>query len=172
MDLLQPAIDNLGDELVNCPDGCVGIWQDRTIGVLPRCLILERPRAEGRGCLAVGLNPGTSNDHERAFYVQHGISYGAVKVYWQSQIAQIPYYSKARRVIDAIGLAGPIIWSDLAKCENPEGVKKQLPPLQTLRHCTQRFLRRELELTPSDWPSSASVGRHTGHSPIWFPRVP
>jgi hypothetical protein len=119
-------------------------------GVLPRGLILERPQAKGKGCLAVGLNPGTSTGNERSFSVQREGSYAAVKFYWQ--IAHIPYYSKARRVIDGLGLSGPIIWSNLAKCENAHGVEKQLPPLQTLRHCAQRFLSRELELTPTDWP--------------------
>lgn len=149
---LQTGIDQLGAELVNCADGCVGIWQEQTAGVLPRCLILERADAQGTGCLAVGLNPGTSKQAERAFYVERGITYDSLKVYWQSAIAQIPYYSKARRVIDELGLHGPILWSDLAKCENTEGVKKQTPPLNTLRHCARRFLRRELELAPPDWP--------------------
>jgi hypothetical protein len=152
MAALQTCLDQLGDELVNCGDGCAGIWQDRKIGVLPRCLILERPNSEGRGCLVAGLNPGTSSPGERNFYIQHDVSYDTLKHYWQSSVAQIPYYSKLRRLIGSIGLTGPIVWSDLAKCENPLGVKNQLPPLQTLRHCTQRFLFRELELIPLEWP--------------------
>ena len=57
---------------------------------------------------------------------------------------------KARRLIEQLNLDGPILWSDLAKCENAEG--SDGPPLQTLRHCTRRFLLRELNVTPSDWP--------------------
>jgi hypothetical protein len=151
MPTLEEAIDLLGAELVKCNDSCAGIWRDQRAGILPRCLILERPESRGRGCLAAGLNPGASKHEERAFYLANGIEYDSLKSYWTSAVCNIPYYVKARRIIDQLGLDGPIVWSDLAKCENTSGVKG-LPPLQTLRHCTRRFLRRELDVTPQSWP--------------------
>jgi hypothetical protein len=117
--------------------------------VLPRCLILERVEAEG-SFLAIGLNPGRSSAGEREFYVRLGCSYESVKQYWRAQAPKIQYYVKARRVIAGLGLTGPILWSDLAKCENSPDAK--VPPLQTLRRCAGRFLFRELQVAPADWP--------------------
>jgi hypothetical protein len=149
MSTLQDAIDRLGTELVLCPDSCAGIWRDPSKGILPRSLFLERPDAPGRGSLAIGLNPGTSKGHERAFYLDSEISYDRVKAY-RLLIASIPYFERARSIIDQLGLSGPILWSNLAKCENESG-RNGLPPLQTLRHCTRRFLSRELTAMPADW---------------------
>jgi hypothetical protein len=154
MTTLQTGFDRLGNELVNCSDGCADILCNQRKGILPRCMILEilNRDAKGRGCLAVGLNPGPSKDKERSFYRKNGILYSTVKDYWLENNRKIPYYSKSRCIIDAIGLNGPIIWSDLAKCENKLSVTNKPPRLQTLRHCTQRFLLQEIKLTPSDWP--------------------
>ncbi len=149
MATLQEVIDRLGAELVMCADSCAAIWRDQSEGILPRTLFLERPEATGRGCLAVGLNPGTSSARERAFYHDSEITYDRVKAY-RTSIAHFPYFARARSIIDQLELSGPIIWSNLAKCENESG-RKRLPPLQTLRHCARRFLTRELAATPSDW---------------------
>ena len=149
MSTLNEIIDRFGAELVACKDGCAGILQRQSEGILPRSLFLERPDATGRGCLAVGLNPGTSKPVERAFYLEHEITYDRVKEY-RTRISAGPYFTRTQGVIDQLGLTGPIIWSNLAKCEN-EGDRDGLPPLQTLRHCTRRFLARELHESPSDW---------------------
>jgi hypothetical protein len=148
MSSLHLVLDDLGKELVTCADNCAGIWLDPRKGILPRSLFLERPEAVGRGCLAVGLNPGRSKPRERAFYLKAGISYDRLKMY-RASIAGIAYLARARSIIDQLGLSGPILWTNLAKCENESG-RKGLPPLQTLRHCTRRFLMRELAAT-SPW---------------------
>lgn len=96
------------------------------------------------------MNPGKSTPPEREFYVQLGGTYESVKRFWHSEAPKIQYYVKARKVIDQLGFDGPILWSDLAKCENAPETKT--PPLQTLRCCTSRFLFRELEAAPPDWP--------------------
>lgn len=149
MSALHELIDQLGAELVACTDGCAGICQKQSEGILPRSLFLERPDATGRGCLAVGLNPGTSKAQEREFYLRHGTTYDQVKEY-RTLIAKKPYFARTRGVIDQLELMGSIIWSNLAKCENETG-RKGLPPLQTLRHCTRRFLVRELRESPVNW---------------------
>lgn len=146
---LQESIDQLAAELVNCHDHCAGIWLDRSAGVLPRSLYLERPNAAGRGCFAVGLNPGTSPQREREIYRTSGVSVKNVNAF-RASIAEIPYLARSRTVINQLKLNGPILWSNLAKCEN-ELNRKGLPPLQTLRHCSRRFLRRELSAIPDDW---------------------
>src|SRR5258707_708231 len=120
MSSLQRVIDDLGKELVVCPDNCAGIWLDPSKGILPRSLFLERPEATGQGCLAVGLNPGTSSTPERTFYLASEISHDRLRMY-RASIAGIPYLARARSIIDQLGLGGPILWSNLAKCENERG---------------------------------------------------
>jgi len=153
---LEEAIDGLGAELVQCTDGCAGIWLDQSRGIIPRTLFLERATTPGRGCVAVGLNPGRSKERERSHYRQGELSYEKLKEY-STKLAGIAYFARTRSVIDQLGLAGPILWSNLAKCENESG-RKGLPPLQTLRHCTRRFLRRELAALPADWVA-LGIGR-------------
>ena len=57
--------------------------------------------------------------------------------------------------MDAIGLQGPIWWTELVKCES---IPKTKLPIQTLRYCAGRFLHRELMCVPEDWLVLA-VGR-------------
>ena len=147
MDVLQRRIDELGAGLVACRDNCAGILQRQAEGILPRSLFLERRDARGRGCLAIGLNPGTSKPAERNFYLINGTTYDRVKEY-RVQISTWAYFARTRNLIDELGLKGPILWSNLAKCENESDRE---PPLQTLRHCTRRFLARELHECPRDW---------------------
>jgi hypothetical protein len=149
--MLQREIDAIGKRLVNCREQCAGIMNDPDRGILPRCLILERSVRSGRGCLVVGINPGRSKPRERAFYLKAGASYASVNAFWTKEIAGAAYYHRLRQFLDEIELSGPIIWSDLAKCEKALNIKG-LIPLQTLRTCTGRFLQRELDATPPDWP--------------------
>jgi hypothetical protein len=149
MTTLQQSIDELAGKLIRCSDPCAGISRNQGEGIIPRSLYLERPDAEGRGCFAVGLNPGRSSAQQRHLYVERGVTLQVVNE-CREGIANIPYFQRPRAVINQLCLSGPILWSNLAKCENPEG-RRGLPPLQTLRHCTQRFLRHELAAIPSDW---------------------
>jgi len=151
MSNLATAINKLGEELVRCRRGCAGIVYDEKQGILPRCLILERDKAAGRGCLVAGINPGRSKAAERTHYKVSGPLYNVVRDYWHLAIADVPYYRHLRRLLDQLGFTGPIIWSDLAKCENAPEVHGLLP-LQTLRTCAGHFLHKELEATPADWP--------------------
>jgi hypothetical protein len=151
MSELALAINRLGDELVQCRRGCAGIVHDEKQGILPRCLILERDGAAGRGCLVAGINPGRSKVAERAHYRVSGAAYRVVREYWHLAIADVPYYRHLRRLLDQLDFSGPTIWSDLAKCENAPEFHGLLP-LQTLRACAGHFLHRELEATPADWP--------------------
>ncbi len=103
MDALERRIDILGAELVACRDGCWGIVQRQAEGILPRSLFLERPDAPGQGCVAVGLNPGTSKPVEREFYLKNGTTYDRVKEY-RVRISEGRYFARTRSVIDALGL--------------------------------------------------------------------
>jgi hypothetical protein len=155
---LRKAITEIGEELVKCEERCAGVANDVRAGILPRCLILDRSEESGRGCIVVGINPGRSEQpgqsksDERAFYRENGASYESVVAFWSKNVGRIQYYVKLRQFVDAVGLSGPIVWSDLAKCENAPG-HKGLIPMQTLRTCVGRYLKRELLAIPPDWPA-------------------
>lgn len=148
---LEDQIRLIGQGLVCCGASCEGIERDPGAGILPRGLILEHRDPEGRGVLVAGVNPGRSTVAERAFYLSQGGSYQAVEQYWQEKIRRSPYYTRLRRLVSALGFSGPILWSDLAKCENAIAAP-DLPPIQTLRQCSERFLRAEVAALPPEWP--------------------
>jgi hypothetical protein len=158
MDQLKAKIQNIGNELVGCQDTCAGIQRDQQRGSLPRCLVLELAGRNGnRGCAAIGINPGRAKEPEEAFYRRKGPTYEAVLEYWNLKITQLPYYARFRSLLDQVGLTGPVLWTELAKCQNPPGTSV-LPPLATLRTCTGRFLSRELAVLPAGWPLVAIGG--------------
>lgn len=148
---LASRIEEIGRKLVGCNIDCRGIALNHAEGILPRCLILESEgRAEGRGSVIVGINPGRSKPHERDFYRRNGQTYEQEVRYWQQYIARHPYYRRLRHFADELGFKGAILWTELVKCEN-ESAESGLPPLQTFRTCTETYLRKELEAVPDDW---------------------
>lgn len=150
-------IDQIGRELVNCQNCCKDIVNDPHKGVIPRCLYLEYEKRRGRGSIVVGLNPGRSDEKERNYYKEKGTTYNAVKDFFQKERAEKHlYYIRIRGFIDLIGLSGPILWSELVKCEKRQ--RRIELPLDTLRTCTGKFLKKELEVMPDDWPI-IGVGR-------------
>jgi uracil-DNA glycosylase len=158
MDELRKEIEQVGAELVRCRQPCAGIARDQAIGILPRCLVLETDgRAAGHGCAVVGINPGRASERERAYYRDAQGAYAAV-VGWFAEIGFTHrYYTSLRRVVTQLGLGGPILWTELAKCESAPG-RVGLPPLDTLRRCTGLYLRRELAAVPLSWPLIAVGG--------------
>lgn len=148
---LASHIDEIGRGLVGCDIHCRGIALNHSEGILPRCLILETEgRAEGKGSVIVGINPGRSKAHEREFYSLNGQTYEQEIRYWQKYIAQHPYYRRLRNFADELGFNGAILWTELVKCENVSA-ESGLPPLQTFRTCTERYLQKELLAVPNDW---------------------
>lgn len=145
------AIWNIGEDLVKCAETCADVIHNVSMGILPRCLILDNKERRGRGCLVAGINPGRSKSSEREFYKSQNSSYDAVNTFWMEKGRHFAYYKKLRQFVDAVGLTGPIIWSDLAKCEN-KAQHNGLISLQTLRTCTGHYLRKELQAIPKKWP--------------------
>lgn len=153
---LARKLEELGQGLVKCARGCPGIVCDRTSGRIPRCLYFETDcRLGGRGVAVVGLNPGRSSPEEQQYYLARNCTYGSVVAWFREsgrkQGLNHPYYRHLRKLVDELGLTGPILWTELAKCENATETAG-LPPLQTFRTCTGAFLQRELEMLPHDWP--------------------
>jgi hypothetical protein len=153
---MRDAIAQIGAAMVACSSPCAGIHRDQTIGSLPRCLVLEE-REGGTGCAIVGINPGRASARERAYYLEHGCSYESVVSFWRDVNGfRHPYYTRLRKLVDALGLSSSILWTELAKCENAPD-RAGLPPLQTLRTCTGLYLAREILVLPPSWPL-VSVG--------------
>jgi hypothetical protein len=151
---LRLFIERLGCELVACERACEGIVCNRVTGQIPRCLYLETEGRSGpRGAVIVGLNPGQSNECERKHYQDRDCTYNSVMAWFReagvNQGENHPYYRRLRPLVEALGLRGPILWTELAKCESAPG---GTVPLQTFRTCTREFLQKELENVPLDWP--------------------
>jgi len=150
MKTLEREIAKIGNALVKCHLSCDGISCNPRTGKPPRCLILESEAHKSlNGCVIIGLNPGQARKPETSFYKRYGTTYRSVVQYWNKKIAADLYYTRLRELIRALGLSGPILWSELCKCEN---APKSRPTLKTLRTCTGRYLSRELDLIPKHWP--------------------
>lgn len=159
MDKLEQAAHEIGSQIVRCSDRCENASANVTIGILPRGLFFEK-RSGNSGAVIVGLNPGTSRSKEHQFYIERGATYPAVVDFVRQNNQKIPYYSRLRRLVDGLDIDGSLWWTDLAKCECADD--KDLP-IQSLRYCGGRFLHRELEAVPKEWPVLA-IGRQAYHA--------
>ena len=138
---------------------CEGIYLEPSKGVLPRVLALEYEDRSGlQGCVALGINPGAGSEHEQSWHLEHGNTYEAMLEFWTEFRKDVhPYHVRTRRFIDASGVSGPILWTELVKFQNPKGVKG-IPPINTLRACAHLYLVEEIAAVPESWPIIA-IGR-------------
>jgi hypothetical protein len=149
---LAAQIRSIGEELVQCRKACEGISCDHASGQIPRCLFLDvEGRSAARGSAVVGLNPGRAAAPERTSYVKAGGTYNSVVAWYNDHGRRHPYVKHLQRLLELLELGGPVLWTELAKCENSPD-QTGLLPLQTFRTCTATFLDRELEVLPPDWP--------------------
>lgn len=148
-------ITKIGNDLIHCNKRCEGISNKPREGILPRCLILETcKRKKTKGSVIVGINPGKSNKREKEYYIENGITYDSIVSYWMKKISGKKYYKWPRILANNLGLVGPILWTEMVKCESKDVAQpmtfRNYP--QTFRTCTDSFLCNELELIPSSWP--------------------
>lgn len=157
---IHSELYQLGEIMVGCINDCEGINCDPKNGIIPRCMVLEQKgrKEDERGTAIIGINPGISKEDERSFYRSKGQGYEKVLSYWDMKISKLKYYNFLRNLVNQLGFTGPILWSELVKCENL--VAGKLPPIQTFRTCTRKFLNKELEVIPLGWPLIA-VGKET-----------
>ena len=168
--MLAQRIDEIGRNMAACRRHCDGIHLDPDRGILPRALRLEEEgRSGNRGSVALGVNPGRGDAAEQSYYLQHGSTYDAMVAFWEEHRRfSHRYMIRTRGFIDAIGLDGPILWTELVKCQNPSGTKGT-PPLSTLRACVHQYLMHEIAAVPLDWPI-ISLGREPHRiSALMFP---
>lgn len=154
MQRIRDGLHAIGREMVACDAGCAAA--SCSPQTPPRCLYLQESERPSVGIVVVGLNPGRANDEERAYYLSQALSYELTQRYLHDHIASINFYKRLEPLVRSLGFSGPILWTELAKCElNP---LYKYVPLSMQRTCAGRFLQRELELV-DDWPVMA-VGRN------------
>lgn len=147
MQKIENRIYMLGKKLVRCDENCKDTTREDWR--IPRCLTLETENRKGeKGVIIIGINPGHANTQERQFFKNHGGTYDAWKERFNHYSKRkIAYFERSRRLADELGFSGPILWTDLAKCELKDG--NTYPSAQTLRICISNFLEKELKILPS-----------------------
>ena len=141
------TLKELGEKLVKCNMHCEGVKNEPQKGIIPRCLILEPRKGEGTSIM-VGLNPGKCDEEERNYYLDNGIKFASIADYFfKSHLHERPYFSRMRQLVTTLGFKGDILWTNLAKCECSG--KNGDVPMQTLRVCINRFLRKEIDVFQS-----------------------
>jgi hypothetical protein len=131
---------------------------DPARGILPRYLVYDDSGREenGMGCVIVGLNPGQSDEKEHRFYIDNGASYENSLRYWKDRIRGLRYYTRLKDIANKFGFSGPILWTELVKCEN--SVKGENLCVETIRDDINKYLFREIDIIPEEWPL-IGVGR-------------
>ncbi len=147
---IHEKIAKIGEELVHCKKGCLGIKNNPQQGIVPRMLILEAKEGEPITSIIIGINPGQADEDEREWYRREGANYEAMKKYWETRIKSMRYYKGLRTLIRQLDYKSGILWTELLKCENEEKYKE--PPLQTFRICIKNYLERELKMIPHEIP--------------------
>lgn len=136
-------IEKLGRKLVKCKLNCMGISNNPKLGIIPRCLNIEKRTGRNK-CIVVGLNPGNCKERERQYYLEKGIKYKSIDDYFNKEnLNYKKYYKRTKDLIALLGFQGDILWTELAKCES--AVKGKKPHILTFRVCINRFLRKELK---------------------------
>src|SRR5690242_19204685 len=120
---MKDELTAIGRELVQCTTCCDGILLQPARGVEPRCLFLDHAVMVSGGnavpgAAVVGPNPGESDSEEREYYLRKGISFETLSKYFEEHALRCePYYRKLRHVLKLLRIEGPILWTELAKCE-------------------------------------------------------
>lgn len=158
MEELLNAITQIGNQMVFCNLNCAGICNNPANGIIPRCLYFDNQNRQGQvGCVLIGINPGRSANQvrERNFYLENQLSYNTINDFWVNHGGyNHVYYRYLRDFINCIGFDGPILWTELVKCENAIDVSQL--PLETFRKCINNYLINELSIIPENWPIIAA----------------
>jgi hypothetical protein len=181
---LNAFINTIGSELVNCSNKlvCQGINFNPEKGVFPRCLYLE---TDGRdldkqGCVIIGLNPGTILDKEEGNGVgireknkfsslikfkdltleqdRESLFQEQNKFFNEDIKNNVVYYRRIKAIINFLEIKGPILWTELVKCECPKSSDGLIK--STVYNCATKYLFKELEMVPKEWPIFA-IGDET-----------
>ena len=141
-------------EIVQCPLRCNGVCNSPDTGILPRGLHYdESPTGASAGIIVCGLNPGRSSKKEQQYCLENGNSSEALRNYYALHSHEWPFFTRTRDFLAALGHTGPVVWTNIAKCEATKASKRIgfVTHPQTFRTCANRFLSREINGCPSSW---------------------
>lgn len=149
-----PHIERL-TQLGNAMVGCQLCPEASTVAqeTPARCVWTEEVENSDGGVVVVGLNPGRAGPNEIQFYANN-LTYQATVQYLQENSADIPYFAKLRRFVNAAFNVRSVHWTEIAKCELL--LNKKVVPLQMRRSYIELHLKKELALIPTDWPIVAA----------------
>jgi len=120
-------------------------------GIIPRGLYLETlNRAKTKGVIVVGMNPGRINNDSQEYknLLKDKISYyNYVKAFEKNILYKHPYFKRTHEVLEILKFTGPILWTEIVKCQSEENGKLSY---DTIRNCVHKFLKKEVELV--DYP--------------------
>lgn len=159
---LREKVAEIGNQLIRCKIGCSDINCSQEKGIIPRGLRFEEGSRKGNGLIIVGLNPGHIKDDEREAYAdlhrRGKFTYDRVQEA-RKRVKEVRkkgsiYSKKLRDFANEVGFSGPILWTNLVKCENNKGTKSL--SVQTKRVCVRTYLIEELKAAPGDWPVIAA----------------
>jgi hypothetical protein len=134
-----------GQQMTNCQFGsenpCKGIHYDRSKGVIPRCLFLEEREATSTEeiTVVIGLNPGKARVKEKKALANE-TDYQKVRDYFDEEYLSHPFYRRATALVNGLGFKGPILWTEIAKCEG-SGIWRE-----TMVFCASHYLVKEIAL--------------------------
>lgn len=149
---INSDINRLGNEMVNCKLHCDKIENNPEFGAIPRGLYLEtKNRSTGKGIIVVGMNPGKIQKNDNGEYsaiLRKASSYENYKSAFETYVLyKNSYHNRIRQIIDALNFNGPILWTEIVKCQSENNGEL---PATTIRTCVHRFLKKEVELL--DYP--------------------
>jgi len=158
---IKNEIEKIGETLIkddnykNYPD----LVCDQRKGIIPRGLLYEYGERDlsGTGSVIVGLNPGQSKKDEREYFKkafkEHRLKYQTHVDFWNGKYRNWKYHNRLRSVSDRLGLKGPILWTELVKCESK---KQGQLRVQTVRDDIHKYLLKEISCIPESWPLIAA----------------
>jgi hypothetical protein len=140
---LGEDIDSRSALVASCDAQCAEARHDRKHGVLPRCLFLKAGRVVpsetqedelSGGTVVVGLNPGKMKEPERRKINELLDAIGKDRTRFSAENWQafarahyqrlketvagsVPYYTIVRALLRSSGRMGPILWTEILKCE-------------------------------------------------------
>lgn len=164
--------------LASCRSCPFGITGKRQCGEFPRGLHLEgRELGPATGVMIIGKNPGRADalldsaGYPPDFNPKQYRSADAANV--QRILGVHPYYVGLRRLVQCLGIQGPVWWTETMKCQNPikpaqmtkDDWQKALATKlsSATMSCVVEHLAYQLERLPTEWPI-VFVGDHARSS--------
>ena len=167
--MIEKRINRIGQQLINDCDFYAkhaDLICEPKKGIIPRALSYETEQRDlaKRGSVIVGLNPGSMTGRRfskerkeiKSYREKDKFNYQKMDKFLKERFmldgndrkAHL-YYRRLRYIADQLNLRGPILWTEIVKCESKERGKLSV---KTIRDDINRYLLREIRIAPKNWP--------------------